>query len=201
MIRQLVLAVLFIFALQAPGAFAQVQFGVKAGILLNNFNNYEKGNWLKPDADQFYDDYIGPNVGIVVKKSFGEKWSGLAEAQLAYLTNIGDLQREYDLFLVSIPLLVQRQLNNFIKIQAGGTMNIILENEVDPTFVPFENYVDFMALAGIEFDLTEKFQIGVRGGLGLRPLGRTIFTDLNGDIARETIIREMQLSLHGTYFF
>jgi hypothetical protein len=182
-------------------AIGQIQIGIKGGAMLTDFNNFGKNRIFKIEEEQILDLYAGPSVGIVFKKELKNNWFLQGETRLAYQVGIGDLANQPDFFFLTIPIVVDRRIYKFIHAQVGFGVNVLLEQSNENGIDLIDETVDVLLLGGFEFDLSSNFQVGIRAGLGFRPLAKIIYTNADGEFDRESILRENQLSLHGTYFF
>ncbi|MCB0663860.1 MAG: hypothetical protein KDC24_14025, partial [Saprospiraceae bacterium] len=179
----------------------QSQWGIKGGAILSDFNNFGKNRIFKIEETQVLDLYFGPSIGVVYKNQFKENWAIQGEARVAYQFGMGEFSNEPDFFFITLPMVVDRKIYKFVHAQAGLALNVLLEQPQGTTLEFIDENLDVLALGGFEFELSPKFQVGIRAGIGLRPLAKLVYTNAEGEINRESVLRENQLSLHGTYFF
>jgi hypothetical protein len=182
-------------------SFGQIQIGIKGGAVLADFNNFGMNRIFQLDEEQILDLYAGPSVGLVFKKEFKEHWALQAETRLAYQTGLGDFANQPDFFFITVPVVLDRKIYKFLHAQVGLGVNVLLEQSDKNGFELLDETMDVLLLGGLEFDISDDFQLGVRAGLGFRPLAKVIYTNIEGEFDRESVLRENQLSLHGTYFF
>ena len=161
--KKLILSGLLVVLFTTLSQAQLLKFGVKAGLNYANFS----GSDLQTDAITSY------HAGLSAQIKLGEKLS--VQPEVMYSTqgaSYDNLSEEVKAKLgyVSIPLLVRLHMGKVVSLDVGPQFSYLLSKDVD--FDTDVNELDFAAVGGLTFNLTEHFFIQGRYVLGLTEISK-----------------------------
>lgn len=192
MTRKTILFVTMI--LLAASSFAQVQFGIRAGIQKSNFKLMNK----VPDLD--LDMKSGIDAGLFVEIPVSPWFSIQPElGYAAYGANVTmpNVKGSYEVEYISIPVLAKYRLKNGLAFLAGPSVNFVSaaqfgEDGQDKTVATeYFKKNDILATAGIEYNFPFGLAIGARFNQGL--------TNISYEVSNG--IRNQSVGVHFAYKF